>query len=180
MAISDHSTPPGGATALPDLGIAFRISPTPMLIVRSDDPKYSIVDANDAYLRLGGISLASAAERGMFEVFPISPEDSKSTGPSNLLSSFRTVVSSCKSDLIRAIRYDADTDGTGFRERFWRAENVPIPASDGTVQFILHCVQPLPADVGAELGQQWHLFDSVLSISRTSRTRSIWRDASPT
>jgi hypothetical protein len=67
-----------------------------MLVVRADDPKFSIVDANDAYLQLGEISLNSIAGLGVFEVFPVNPADSKSTGPSAAHPSFggahRTVL----------------------------------------------------------------------------------------
>ncbi len=147
----------------PDLGVVFRVAPTAMLLVRSDDPKFSVVDANDAYLRLGGIVLERIVGRGVFDLFPPNQDDSSSTGPANLLSSFRRVIAVRTSDLIPAIRYDVNVGKGGFHERFWKATNVPITGPDGSVQFILHSVEELPGDVGAELKRQWHLFDSVLS-----------------
>jgi PAS domain S-box-containing protein len=150
-------------TMSPDFLVIFRVAPTPMLVVRLDDPQFSVVDANSAYLRLSGMNLEQVVGRGIFDLFPPNHHDSASTGPANLISSFRRVIATRTPDLIPALRYDVNFNRAGFHEHFWKVHNAPLPGPDGSVQFILHSVEELPGEVGAELKRQWHLFDSVLS-----------------
>jgi hypothetical protein len=48
----------------------YKSSNTPCLFLLPDSPKFTVIDANDAYLKVTGTQLSQIVGRNMFDIFP--------------------------------------------------------------------------------------------------------------
>lgn len=62
--------PMNTATPAPDYRVLFESAPNAYLLVLPDDPKFTIVAANDAYLKLAKVKREDVLGRGLFEILP--------------------------------------------------------------------------------------------------------------
>ncbi|GAA1908301.1 hypothetical protein GCM10009716_17810 [Streptomyces sodiiphilus] len=118
----------------------FRALPSAVLLM---DPELSIVDANDAYLRLTGRELPDLLGRHLFDAFPDNPSDPGATGTSNLGASLKRVLEGAAPDTMPLQRYDVErTDRPGvFEEKYWSPVNAPVLGPNGQVKLIMHRVE---------------------------------------
>lgn len=127
---------------------AFKQSPVPAMIVLPDDPVFTIVDANTAYLNATGSSLDDLVGKGITEAFPESPIDPVNTGVRNLLASLKQVTDTGVEHRMPLQKYDIPVRGTDqFEVRFWDPMNVPLRDQNGTVRFIMHTVQDVTPEM---------------------------------
>lgn len=130
------------------LAQAFKQSPMPAMIVLPDDPIFTIVEANVAYLRATGTSLDDLAGKGITEAFPESPTDPVNTGVRNLLASLRQVAETGIEHRMPLQKYDIPVRGTDqFEVRYWDPLNVPLLGQDGSVSYIMHTVQDVTSEM---------------------------------
>ncbi|WP_371501688.1 PP2C family protein-serine/threonine phosphatase [Kitasatospora sp. NBC_00374] len=118
-----------------------------------------MADANDAYLKVSGRTLAELVGRHVFEVFPDNPGDPNATGVAALRASLARVLRTGRRDSMALQKYDVEsTDRPGtFEERYWSAVNTPVLDPDGRVQVILHRVEEVTAlvrQLRGDLGQE--------------------------
>ncbi len=123
---------------LPDFRVVFEKSPELNLIV---DVRFTIVAATDAYCHATMTNRDDIVGRGLFEVFPDNPEDSRADGVANLRSSLLNVIKFRIPDRMPEQKYDIRRPDGVFEERFWRPYNSPILGPDGYVRFIVHSVE---------------------------------------
>jgi len=131
----------------------FEAAPNPYLLLAADAPAFTIVAANDAYLRATMTRREAIVGRGLFGAFPDNPGDPAATGARNLRASLERVVAARAPDRMAEQRYDIrrpPEDGGGFEERWWSPLNVPVFAPDGTLWRILHHVEDATAHRRAE------------------------------
>ncbi len=143
------------STALPvsDFSVVFESAPIPFLMVLPNDPVFTFIAANDAYVRLSGIRREDLLGRGVFEVFPDNPADPASDGVQALLASYRRVLATRASDRMPLFRCDLErpaVDGGGFEERYWSARNTPVVGADGLVEYIFQSVEEITEQVRVE------------------------------
>lgn len=122
----------------PDYSLLFRASPTPMLVIAPDPPRFTILEANDAYLAATMSSRSQLIGRSVFDAFPDNPADTKASGVINLRTSLERVVSFRRPDAMPRQKYDIPHPDGGFHERWWAPVNQPILGADGTVVAIAH------------------------------------------
>jgi PAS domain S-box-containing protein len=127
-----------------DFRALFDSVPGLYLVLRPNDPFYTIVAVNKAYAQATLTKPADIVGRGLFEVFPDNPNDPHATGVRNLKASFRRVLTTRAADTMPTQKYDIrrpEEQGGGFEERYWSPTNSPLLGDDGQVRLIIHCVE---------------------------------------
>ncbi len=127
------------ASSHPDYRALFESTPGLYLVLDRD---FTIVAASDAYLRATMTSREGIVGRGIFTVFPDNPDDPDATGVRNLRASLERVLRNGQPDAMAVQKYDIPRpQGGGFEERYWSPVNTPVLASDGTIAYIILCVE---------------------------------------
>ena len=127
-----------------DFRALFDAVPGPYLVLRPDDPHFTIVAVNQAYTRATWTRAEDILGRGLFEVFPDNPNDPDADGVRNLHASLRRVLESKTADTMAPQKYDIrrrECDGGGFEPRYWSPINSPVLNEAGSVQFVIHRVE---------------------------------------
>ena len=114
-------------------------------MLAADGPRFTIVDANTAYLRATGTERAAIVGRGLFEIFPDNPGDPRADGVGNLRASLEHVSATRRADAMAVQRYDIRRPDGAFEERHWRPLNTPVFGPDGAVTHIIHTVEDVTA-----------------------------------
>jgi len=137
-------TNPIGDARTPDFHALFDALPGLYLVLRPDDPVFTIITVNKAYSAATMTDAQSIVGLGLFDVFPDNPEDPDARGVRNVSNSFRKVIATKASHRMPPLKYDIrrpSEKGGEFEERYWSAINSPLLDDDGELQFIVHCVE---------------------------------------
>lgn len=119
----------------------YKSSAIPCLFLLPDSPKFTVIDANDAYLKATGKQLNQVIGLKMFDIFPESPgEDSQKR-----VKAFRSALENAfrlkKPSKIRLQRYDVVLNvNSGPETRFWNTDTIPILDAKGQVLYLVHTV----------------------------------------
>ncbi|MCW2582547.1 MAG: putative sensor protein, partial [Klenkia sp.] len=106
----------------------FAALPTPHVAVT---PDMVVVDANDAYLAMFGLTRAGVVGRDIVSLFPPDPRSLDSDGTPFILQSFHRAVATRRPDPMPVARYDIADRETGMvRERYWSHLAVPVVVDD--------------------------------------------------
>jgi PAS domain S-box-containing protein len=127
-----------------DFQAVFEAVPGFFLILKPNEPHFTILGASDAYLQATMTERNNITGRGLFEVFPDNPNDLTATGVSNLLKSLRNVLKNKAADKMDLQKYDVQrpqTEGGGFEERYWSPLNSPVINKNNEVEYIIHRVE---------------------------------------
>lgn len=119
----------------------FKAIPLPSLILQPVGDAFRIVDANEEYLQLIGITPENLLGRDGFDAFPKNPAPGNN-GPELMERSLKKVLMDGETVILDSIRYDLPIQGTSdFEEGYWSSKNIPIKNEKGEVEFILHTTQ---------------------------------------
>lgn len=123
----------------------FNASPLPSLLLLPDSPRFTIKQANTAFLITTDTKAADLTDKGFFDVFPAKPEVKGGVDENSaLFQSFLTVISSGKSDKIFNQRYNKQNAATHtFEPTYLNAENIAICDSNNDVSYILHTTEKI-------------------------------------
>jgi serine phosphatase RsbU (regulator of sigma subunit) len=129
----------GPGTAV-DYAAVFQALPVPTLLLT---PALVIADANRAFVRTSGRSLAELVGQYVFDVFPDDPSDPEASGPRTLHTSLERVLATGEPDTMALQKYSVEVpDRPGvYEERYWSPVNVPVLGADGRVVLIVHRVE---------------------------------------
>jgi signal transduction histidine kinase len=154
-----------------DFRLLFDSSPDVLLVLLPDSPRFTMVAATDARLRVTHTTREQTLGRGLFEIFPDNPDDTEATGTSNLRASLERVIATRAPDTMAVQKYDIrGPDGT-FLSKYWSPKNIPVLGADGRVIYILHRVEDVTELVQAsELGEE--LRDRTRQMEREILSRS--------
>lgn len=139
-ALKDGKTPPV------DYELLFRASPSPLLVLGPDSPRFTILAVNDKYLEATVRHRANMVGLGLFEVFPDNPEDPTVTGQSDLSISLDRVLRDKVPDVMGVQKYDirrTDLPEQAYEVRYWSPINIPVMNGAGEVVAILHRVEDI-------------------------------------
>lgn len=117
--------------------LIFRATPTPFLVLAPDSPRFTILEANDAYLAATMRRREELIGRSAFDAFPNNPQNS-ATGAPQLRVSLERVLATKQSDQLVAQRYDIPLPDGRFEERWWDSTNTAVLDEAGEVVAILH------------------------------------------
>jgi PAS domain S-box-containing protein len=135
---------PSAAARVPDFEAFFEALPAPCIVFAADDPRYTIVAVNDAYLRATN-SVRTGARgllgRPLFQTFPDPLYDPMAAETANLRISLHRVMRNRAADRMVVQRFESrDAEGRVV-ERYWASVNAPVLDEDGDVAFIVHHVE---------------------------------------
>src|SRR5579863_6334796 len=123
-----------------DFQLLFTESPEVLLVLLPDAPRFTMVAATQARLRVTH-STAESFGCGLFEVFPDNPEDPLATGMSNLRASLERVLKTRQPDTMPVQKYDIRGPNGEFQARYWSPKNIPVLDAAGELRYILHRVE---------------------------------------
>jgi signal transduction histidine kinase len=143
---------PGFTTRVPDFEAFFEALPAPCIVVAADDPRYTIVAVNEAYLaatnsvRYGARGLLG---RPLFQTFPDPLYDPMAAETANLRISLHRVMRTRAADRMAVQRFET-RDASGQAEvRYWSPVNAPVLDDSGAVAFIVHHVEDVTGRLDA-------------------------------
>ncbi len=144
----------GGAAHDLDCGVLFRATPGSLLVLRPEAP-FTIVEANDDYLRATKLDRSQVVGRGVFDLVPAAR------------------VQALRSSLERAVRErTTDTLPLNGEGRCWTVTNTPVLDERGAVVFIMHRAEDVTDRVRVEqraTGILESITDAFLSVDREFR-----------
>jgi len=114
----------GAENEAADFELLFRSSPALVLALQAD-ASFTVVDASDAYLAAARVAREAIVGRPFFEVFPESAAGPGQTGAASSRAALERVLTTRMGD--------------GF--------NIPVPARDGSVRYVLHRFDAMEPDV---------------------------------
>lgn len=127
----------------------FQTAP-PTIILEPDVPKFTIITANEAYLRATDSKLESLIGKGFLDAFPENPLDPFSKNVQALRDSLTQAVLTKQQHVLQSQKYDIPIWGTDrFTTNYWRATNSPIVNETGDVACIVHVTLDITSAVEA-------------------------------
>ena len=115
----------------------LKSSALPTVVLRPEGPLFSIIDINDAYLKLKGIGREKLIGKGFFETFYID----KDYDISGWMESLEKVLAQKTPDKIPVRSYSVPMPGGPGKERkLWEINNTPITDGGNKVLFIVHSI----------------------------------------
>jgi signal transduction histidine kinase len=143
---------PGFTTRVPDFEAFFEALPAPCIVFAADDPRYTIVAVNDAYLhatssvRYGARGLLG---RPLFQTFPDPLYDPAASETANMRISLHRVMRHRAPDRMGVQRIRSRRPDGTEEERLWSPVNAPVLNDDGEVTFIVHHVEDVTSRLAA-------------------------------
>ena len=137
---------------LPVSAYAFRRSSIAAIIVDLDAPRWTILDANDAYVAVTNHSREELIGRGTFDAFPETESTTTEGGAANVRGTFEQAIATGRTVRLPAQRYDivsVSQPGT-FEAHHWQMSTSPLVDTDGHVIALLHEVANITAMVQAD------------------------------
>ena len=118
----------------------FRRSSVAAILVAADAPRWTILDASDAYSAVTHHSRETLIGRPMFEAFPESEGTTAERGASNVQRSFELAIATRDTVILPVQRYDlASAAGDrAFEARYWQLSTRPLIDDAGQVFALLH------------------------------------------
>lgn len=118
----------------------FEQSPGLYLIL---SPDLYIIAATDLYLEATLTKREEITGMFLFDVFPDNPDDPETKAVDTMSASIRRVFETKAADSWSIQRHDVrvpDSEGGGFKEKYWRPVNSPLFDEKGEIKYILHSV----------------------------------------
>jgi len=121
----------------------FESAPTPMLVLATDTPHFTILAVTDNYAKATGKSRDEMLGRSIFKVFPDNPDDPEASGQADLQTSLDQVLQDKAPDVMGIQKYDIPRvdGGEGYEVRYWSPINSPVFDAQGNIICILHRVE---------------------------------------
>ncbi len=121
----------------PPFEALFRKAPNAYLLL---DRELTILDANEAYLKLTARELDDIVGRRIHDAFAADPQAPETTHVEELLESFARVLRTGAVDTLPIIRYSiavSADNGAAYEDRYWSATHTPLLDERGEVTAIL-------------------------------------------
>ncbi|WP_316748050.1 ATP-binding protein [Pedobacter gandavensis] len=118
---------------------AFYKAGPPILLLKPDPPYFTIIEANDAYLKVTATTIKDLVGRPILTAFPENPNDPASRNTEVFYNSLLTVLETKQQHLLNMLKYDIPIRGTNqYEVKYWMATNFPVLDDQGNVAYIVH------------------------------------------
>lgn len=119
----------------------YKSSATPCLFLLPDSPKFTVIDANEPYLRATGKQLSQVVGCRMFDIFPEGSGEENQKRVKAFRSALENAFRLKKPSKVRLQRYDVVMDGRPEAQtRFWNTDTTPILDAKGQVLYLVHTI----------------------------------------
>jgi two-component sensor histidine kinase len=135
------------AASRPDFGAVFEASPSPMLLMAADAPRYTMVAVNRAHAAAFRTTPDALEGRGLFEVFPDPPDPVTAVFLDTIRRSLERVMAGGEPDEMPVQPYAVVGADGAPEERFWGAAQTPVFGPAGRLTHILSSVRDVTAEV---------------------------------
>ncbi len=145
-------------------------------VVLSPEQNYAIVAVTDSYLRATMTNRRKILGRSLFDVFPDNSADPGATEVrKNLRASFEAVVRTGQPVVMPVQKYDIHglrAVGSGFEERYWSFTNLPVFLPNGSVGYVIHCLEDVTEIVQLKLHEDDEKRVSTILQSRAEHSEA--------
>lgn len=118
---------------------AFYKAGPPILVLKPDPPYFTIVEANDAYLKVTSSKIKDLVGRPLLTAFPQNPNDSSTRNAELFYNSLLSVMETKEQQVLSILKYDIPIRGTDqFEVKYWMVTNFPVLDDQGNVAYIVH------------------------------------------
>lgn len=119
----------------------YKSSDIPCLFLLPDSPKFTVIDANDAFLRTAGMHLEQVVGRNMFDFFPQAGGEESQKRMKAFRSALENAYRLKKPSKMRLQRYDVQEDQQSEPVvKFWNSDTVPILDANNKVLYLVHSI----------------------------------------
>lgn len=115
----------------------FEAVPGAYLVLCPDAPRFTIVAATDAYLRVTFTRRDEIVGRGLFEVFPENQNAPAADGVGQLREALKRVVATGLPDTMPVYEYDIENPEGEYEERFWSRMISPAFDAEGSLRWLM-------------------------------------------
>lgn len=119
-----------------DYSHLFATLPDSYVIFAAQSPDFTMLAANQAYLKVTAKSADEIIGKKLFDIFPDTSEEAVTTGKGELQRSLEKVIETKKPDSTGVIRYDLADENGVLQVRYWQATHSPIFEDDEVVAII--------------------------------------------
>jgi len=152
----------GTAAPLPDFRTLFEQLPGSYLVLLPDAPAFTIVAVSDAYLTMAATTRRDILGCGIFEVLPGDLSGGTDDLVIDLRSSLERAIATGAADRLLLQNYGTCGRTASRQERYRSMLNTPVFAKNGSLQYVLHCVDDVRKQVRAEERQSLEQRDAFL------------------
>lgn len=135
------------AVARPDFDAVFEASPSPMLLIAADAPRFTMVAVNQAHAGAFRTTREALVGQGLFEVFPDPPDPVTAAFMDTIRQSIERTLVTGRPDEMAVQPYAVIGADGEPEERYWGATHTPMFSSDGRISYILSTVRDVTAEV---------------------------------
>jgi len=130
--------------------ITYKSSSTPCLFLLPDAPRFTIVDANEAYLALSHRKLKDLVGKGMFQEFCENGDDTGAKRVKAVKACVDNALRLKKPGKLRLQRFDVNLNYQEHAAKFWNIDAIPVLNDEDKVLFVVFTV----VDVTGFVNQQ--------------------------
>lgn len=150
----------------------FRSLETPYIVFAADDPKFTIVEQNDAHARVSLVNHEDVLGKPLLEAYPDNSDEYKKTGKSELIESIRLVIKSGKRDVMPNLRYDIRDKEGNYEQRIWSLVHSPVKDETGRVVAVYQATEDITERLETE--RQLKLTKYQLDQTLANGSVGIW------
>ena len=104
----------------------FRSLGTAYIVFDINDPKFTIIDENQAHAEMAMVTRRNVIGKPLLEAFPDTSVEYTTKGESRLLSSIRKVIATGKPDMMPDLSYDLKDENGVLTTKFWEVTHYPV------------------------------------------------------
>ncbi|AFL85143.1 PAS domain S-box [Belliella baltica DSM 15883] len=128
----------------------FEASPLPSLLILKDEPKFTLLAANKAYLEVTNSKKEDLIGKGLFEAFPAEVNEAEGDAE-KLLSAIQKVIDTKQAYKAPVQKYKIPVRGTEeYLDIYWDPMFTPIFDEKGEISHILHTTEDITSTVLVE------------------------------
>ena len=118
----------------------FEAMPFACVVLKPEQAeRFTVIDANPAYLELTGTRIEDLLHKDTREAFPPNPHAEEYYGHEVISEIFCKLFRTGEKQVIEEFRYDIPIRGTDkFEVKYFTSENIPVKNEHGEVAYILH------------------------------------------
>ena len=147
MAKSPAPTSESSSGSSIDRESIFNSLNTPYIVFAADDPKFTIIEENEAHAKVAMVDRDRTIGRPVLEAFPDTSDQYKKEGKSELIESIRKVIKTKQSDTMPSLKYDIKDAEGAFAEKHWNVTHHPLFGVDGNVAAVYQETRDITEEV---------------------------------